>query len=70
MIQTAEQAISIARQDAHDAYSDLSVFSIQAALSNGIWMVDFEPRNPKIRPDGPHYLISAENGEIINKRYA
>lgn len=64
-----EQALAIARRDALLAYRDLSPYEVSIRLEGGDWKVDYELRDKQAQGGGPHYVISAETGEILSKRY-
>jgi hypothetical protein len=64
-----EKALKIAKEDAQRIYRDLSIYKVEAALKEGKWYVDYELTNPQMVGGGPHYVISAETGEIISFRY-
>jgi hypothetical protein len=64
-----EKALKIAKEDAQRIYRDLSIYKVEAALKEGKWYVDYELTNPQMVGGGPHYVISAETGEIITYRY-
>jgi hypothetical protein len=66
---TKEQALRIAREDAERTYVDLSIYSITAECDGESWRVDYSPSDPYTAGGGPHYVISANNGEILSRRY-
>ena len=39
------------------------------SLEDDGWHVDYELKNDKMMGGGPHYVIDAESGTIIAKRY-
>jgi hypothetical protein len=65
----ADQALFTAQQDAVTAYRDLSPFKIGITLQDDGWHIDYDLANPKMTGGGPHYIIDAETGEIVSKRY-
>jgi hypothetical protein len=66
---TSDQALRIARLDAEVAYRDLTPFCIRVELADDGWHIDFELRNKQSNGGGPHYVIDAEAGVILSKRY-
>jgi len=66
---SGDQALRIAETDAKKAYRDLSPYRIILALEGDGWHVDYELKNRHAVGGGPHYLIDAENGSILSKRY-
>ena len=66
---TSDQALKIARLDAEKAYRDLSPFYIRVELDDDGWHVDFELKNRQSNGGGPHYVIDADTGAILTKRY-
>jgi hypothetical protein len=66
---TCHQALRIAQADAEQAYRDLSGYRIQLSLEDDGWHVDYELKNPRLHGGGPHYIIDAVNGTILQKRY-
>jgi hypothetical protein len=62
-------AREIAEKDALRAYRDLSIYRIKTELREGNWYVDYELEGEAVAGGGPHYVISATTGEIINRRY-
>jgi hypothetical protein len=69
MSATKAAAIAIAQADAIRAYRDLSPYRIQMVLESDGWHVDYDLKNPKLKGGGPHYVIDAETGSIVSKRY-
>jgi hypothetical protein len=61
-----KEAIALATKNAATAYSDLSIYDIQAKLDSGIWHVDFMLKNKEMNGGGPHYKISEKTGKIIS----
>jgi hypothetical protein len=66
---SSSQALHIAEADAIKAYRDLSWFRIEVVLEPDGWHVDYQLKNPRLHGGGPHYVIDAQTGEIISKRY-
>ncbi len=62
-------ALKIAQRYAGQVYRDLSVYKVEARLEEDKWYVDYEFADENIDGGGPHYVISAETGEIIGFRY-
>lgn len=63
-----EKAIDIARKDAETAYEDLSKYTVTATFDGTNWHVEYELRED-VLGGGPEYIISGENGEILEKTY-
>ena len=63
-----DEAIRIARQDARAAYGDLAAYDEKAELEE-VWKIDYDLSDPGAQGGGPHYIVSAETGEILAKRY-
>jgi hypothetical protein len=66
---TCDEVLRIAQQDAQAAYRDLSWFRIEVVLDLDGWHVDYQLKNPRLHGGGPHYVIDAQTGAIISKRY-
>jgi len=64
-----DQALTIAQADAVKAYRDLSGYRIQLVLETDGWHVDYELKNPELTGGGPHYILDAQTGAIVFKRY-
>jgi hypothetical protein len=64
-----QQALEIAQKDAKSAYRDLSIYKVTAHLEGDRWVVDYELKDEGMLGGGPHYIISAETGEILSRRY-
>jgi hypothetical protein len=64
-----EQALEIARRDALLAYRDLNPYDVRIELRDGNWNIDYQLQDKKAQGGGPHYVISAETGAILSKRY-
>jgi len=65
----ADQILRIAREDAEDAYRDLSAYRITLILGRDGWHVDFDLTQPMMAGGGPHYIIDPLSGQILTKRY-
>jgi hypothetical protein len=63
------QAREIAEADARNAYRDLSPYKVSARLADGKWYIDYELIDETLLGGGPHYVISAQTGEVLSKRY-
>ena len=61
-----EKAREVAHRDAKEAYQDLSIYTIDAKLDGGVWLIEYIYEG---RGGGPSYKISAESGEIKEKVY-
>lgn len=68
MIDEAE-ARAIAKRDAEQVYRDLSIYRITAQLREGKWYVDYDLEGEAMAGGGPHYVISADTGDILERRY-
>ena len=64
-----EEALRLAHEDAKKVYNDFSIYDIKAKLKNDKWYVDYEINVKNMLGGGPHYVISAETGEILSYRY-
>lgn len=63
------QAITIAEADGIQAYGSLEKFTLEVALQDDGWHVDYWLRKPRHAGGGPHYIIDAATGEIAFKKY-
>ena len=66
---TGAQALAIAEADALKAYHDLSPYRIHVVRAADGWHVDYQLKDPIWKGGGAHYLIDADTGAIISKRY-
>jgi len=66
---SCDRALKIAQTDAEQVYRDLFLYRISISLEDDGWRVDYEPKDPDLNGGGPHYLIDANSGEIVSKRY-
>lgn len=66
---SADEVKHVAHVDAVRAYRDLTGYRIRLALEDDGWHVDYEVKDPRVKGGGPHYLIDANNGSIIARRY-
>ena len=66
---TSDRVLAIANADAIRAYRALDHFRVQIVLEDDGWHVDFQLKDPNLYGGGPHYVIHAETGEILSKRY-
>jgi hypothetical protein len=64
-----ETAVGTAHRDALQVYRDLSPYKIVIALQDDGWHIDYDLVDPKLTGGGPHYIIDAETGEVVWKRY-
>jgi hypothetical protein len=69
LIVNENQALEIAKTDAMQAYRDLSVYNVKIKLKDDKWYVDYELKEKFMVGGGPHYVISAKTGEILERRY-
>jgi hypothetical protein len=65
----ADRALSVAHADASKAYRDLTPYRVSVVLEADGWHVDYDLKDPKRKGGGPHYLIDATSGAILDKRY-
>jgi hypothetical protein len=63
------RALSVAHADAVRVYRNLTRFRIEITLHDDGWHVEYYLRNPDMLGGGPHYVISADTGEIVSKKY-
>ena len=63
------RARRIAQEDARQVYRDLSVYLVSTELKGGKWYVDYDLEGERAVGGGPHYVISATTGEILERRY-
>lgn len=65
-----KEAIGIAKDDAESTYADLSNYKITATIKDMKWHVKYELNGDEpVNGGGPEYVISAERGEILEKKY-
>jgi len=65
-----QQAISIAEADALPVYGNLDDLTLEVALGADGWHVDYWLRKPRHAGGGPHYVIDANSGVILSKKYS
>jgi hypothetical protein len=65
----SHQALAVAEADAIVAYEDLSVYRIEIQLESDGWHVDYRINRPRMAGGGPAYVIDANTGEILSKKY-
>ena len=65
-----QQAIAIAEADALPVYGDLDNLTLEVALHDDGWHVDYWVRRPRVAGGGPHYVIDANTGAIVSKKYS
>lgn len=66
---TREQALAIADEDAKLQYRDLSIYKVAIGEDGENWRVDYELVDQSLDGGGPHYVISATDGRILDRRY-
>ena len=66
---SADQALPIAQADAAGACRNLSIYRIRLALEPDGWRIDYELKEPGLKGGGPHYVINAQSGAIVSRRY-
>ena len=64
-----QQAIAIAEADALPVYGDLTDLTLEVALHDDGWHVEYWVRKPRVAGGGPHYVIDATTGAIVSKKY-
>ena len=64
-----EKALKIAQENAGKFYRDLSVYDVLIKLENNNWHVDYVLKDKHLDGGGPHYVISAATGEILEMRF-
>jgi hypothetical protein len=64
-----DRVLAIAQADAARVYRDLSLYRIQLMLENDGWYIGYDLKNPRLKGGGPHYIIVAQTGSVISKRY-
>lgn len=67
---SSDEALRVARLDAEKAYRDLSPYRLIIVLESDGWHIDYELKNPNAQGGGPHYLIDAQSGAILAKKYS
>lgn len=65
----ADQALATAQADALRVYRNLAPYRVSLVLEDDGWHVDYELKDSKRKGGGPHYLIDANTGAILSKRY-
>jgi hypothetical protein len=63
------EARTIAHEEAAQAYRDLSIYTVSARLDGDRWSVDYELTDETLLGGGPHFVIAADTGEILSRRY-
>ncbi len=66
---SCDQVLRVAHVDALKAYHDLSPYRISMELADDGWHVDYQLKDPNRNGGGPHYIIDAQTGAILKKRY-
>ena len=67
---SGDQALKIAEADAEMAYRDLSNFRIMLSLEEDGWHIDYHLKSQTAAGGGPHYVIDANTGTIVRKKYS
>ena len=65
----AAEALAIAQADALAAYKDLGLYRIRISLEDDGWHVDYDLRDQRRKGGGPHYVVDADTGTIVSRRY-
>lgn len=66
---SSHRALAIAEADALPVYEDLSPYRIEVRLEDDGWHIEYWIKKPRVAGGGPHYVISADTGEIVSKKY-
>ena len=66
---SASQAVAIAEADAVLVCDDMSIYRIEISVDAGRWSVSYRINRPRMAGGGPHYLIDATTGAILDKKY-
>ncbi|MEQ9667842.1 hypothetical protein [Coleofasciculus sp. G2-EDA-02] len=66
---TKERVLEIAREDAARVYQDLSIYEVTIEADGENWRVDYNLKDPAVVGGGPHYIISGQDGTILQRRY-
>lgn len=66
---TSDRALAIANTDAVVVYKQLTQFRVEVRLADDGWHVDYYLIDRRTAGGGPHYVISADTGDILFKRY-
>lgn len=66
---SAERALTVAQGEAARVYRDLAPYRIRLSLEDDGWHVDYELKDPRLTGGGPHFVIDAINGTILQKRF-
>jgi len=64
-----DRILAIAQADASRVYRDLAAYRIQLVLEEDGWHVDYDLKDPRLKGGGPHYVLDAQTGAIVSKRY-
>ncbi len=65
-----QQTLAIAEADAVPVYGNWNDLTLEVALQDDGWHVDYWLRKPRHAGGGPHYIIDAATGAIVSKRYS
>jgi hypothetical protein len=68
---SSQQAIAIAEADALPRYGAewLNKLAIRAMLHDDGWHIEYYQWRPRWTGGGPHYVIDANTGAIVSKKY-
>jgi hypothetical protein len=64
-----DQALRVGRVDAEQTYRDLSHYRITIQLEEDGWHIDYDLPKAGWAGGGPHYVIDATTGTILEKRH-
>ena len=64
-----KKALEIAQENAGKVYRDLSVYAVKIELQTNNWHIDYILKDKNLDGGGPHYIISAETGQILEMRF-
>ena len=66
---SGHQALAIAEEDAIREYKDLTPYRIELVQKEDGWHIGYFIKWPRCAGGGPHYVIDAETGAILSKKY-
>lgn len=63
-----EEAVTIARKDADNAYGSSTTLSLTVCELSSVWRIIYSPRQG-LNGGGPEYVIDKTTGKILDKKY-
>ena len=66
---SSHRALAIAEADAILVYPDLSPYRIELRLEDDGWHIEYRIKKPRVAGGGPCYVIDAQTGAIVSKKY-